>query len=80
MKKEIFAQVSLVLGIVSVSFSTVECFLPLIIIGIIMGICAIVFGIIAFKEYKNKALSGIILGTTGIIASSIWLSLALIMK
>ncbi len=80
MKKEIFAQVSLVLGIVSVSFSAVECFLPLIIIGIIMGICAIVFGIIVFKEYKNKALSGIILGATGIIASSIWLCLALIMK
>lgn len=80
MKKEIFAQVSLVLGIVSVSFSAVECFLPLIIIGIQMGICAVVFGIIAIKECKNKSISGIILGITGIIASSIWLALALIVK
>ena len=80
MKKEILAQVSLVLGIISISFSAIECFLPLVILGIILGISAIVLGIIAVKEFGKKAVSGIILGITGVIASSIWLYFALIIK
>jgi len=80
MKKEIFAKLSVILGIVSVSFSAVECFFPLIIVGIVLGAVAIVFGIMAIKEFKNQSISGIILGITGIIASSVWLYLALAVK
>ncbi len=80
MKKEIFSKMSLIFGIVSVSFCAIECFFPLIILGMIIGICAIIFGIIALKEFKNQSISGIILGITGILASGVWLYIALATK
>ena len=79
MKKELFARISFILGIVAISFSLIECIIPLIIIGMVLGATGIVFGFISLKsEKKELAISGIILSIGAIIVASIWLYLALI--
>ncbi|MBO7079457.1 MAG: hypothetical protein J6W64_06580 [Bacilli bacterium] len=79
MKKELFARISFILGIVAISFSLIECIIPLIIIGMVVGAAGIVFGFISLKsEKKEFAISGIILSIGAIIVASIWLYLALI--
>ena len=79
MKKELFAKISFILGIVAISFSLIECVIPLIIIGMLVGATGIVFGLISLKsEKKELAISGIILSVASIIMASVWLCLALI--
>lgn len=73
------ARVSIILGIISIAFGTIECFTPIVIIGTIIGVMAIVFGILSIKsEYKNKAIAGIILGLTGVLIALIWFYMILI--
>lgn len=80
MNKKLY-KVSLYLGIVSIAFSIIECFLYLIIIGILLGIGAIVTGILSIKsEKKNYSFAGIVLGTAGVLLGCVWLYLLLIMK
>ena len=79
MNKELFARISFILGIVAISFSLIECIIPLIIIGMVVGAAGIVLGFISIKsEKKELAISGIILSIGAIIVASIWLYLALI--
>lgn len=79
MKKELFAKISFILGIVAISFSLIECVIPLIIIGMLVGATGIVFGLVSLKsEKKELAISGIILSVASIIMASVWLYLALI--
>ena len=79
MKKETFAQVSLILGIVALSLSVIECIIPLIILAYVVGVVGIVFGIIGVNsDKKQTSISGIILSVSGILAASVWLYLALI--
>lgn len=74
------ANVSLILGIVSVVFGTIECFLPFVIIGIITGILAITFGVLSIKIKKERSIAGIILGVTGILVALVWLHMMIIVK
>lgn len=75
------ARISIILGIVSIAFGTIECYLPLVIMGMLIGFVAIGFGIASIKgEFKNKSIAGIILGITGIIIALIWLYMIMIVK
>lgn len=57
LKKSGFAIASLILGILS--------FIP--IMGILLGILAIIFGFVFFKQFKEKKLGGMGMATAGII-------------
>ena len=79
MNKDVFARVSLILGIVAISLSLIECVIPLIIIGMIIGVLGIVFGIISLKsQYRQFAIAGVILSMGAIIIAALWLYLSLI--
>ena len=79
MAKNKIAITSFYIGIAATAFGIIECFLPLIILGAVLGIIAIVLGIIGIKsEAKNKAFAGIVLGICGTIVSGIWLYLYII--
>ena len=79
MNKAIFSRVSLILGIVAISLSLIECVIPLMIVGMIIGATGIVFGILSLKSEKRElSIAGIILGIGAIIIASIWLYLSLI--
>ena len=79
MNKTIFSRISLILGIVAISLSLIECVIPLMIVGMIIGATGIVFGILSLKSEKRElSIAGIILGIGAIIIASIWLYLSLI--
>ncbi len=79
MNKAIFSRISLILGIVAISLSLIECVIPLMIAGMIIGATGIVFGILSLKSEKRElSIAGIILGIGAIIIASIWLYLSLI--
>ena len=79
MNKAIFSRISLILGIVAISLSLIECVIPLMIVGMIIGATGIVFGILSLKSEKRElSIAGIILGIGAIIIASIWLYLSLI--
>lgn len=81
MKKDTISKLSLGLGIASLAFSAIECVMPIIIIGIILGIIACVLGILSLKsENKNLSIIGIVLGIGGIILASVWIYLIIISK
>ena len=74
------ANVSLILGIVSVVFGIIECFFPFVVVGIITGIIAITFGALSIKTQKERSIAGILLGVTGILVALIWLHMMIIVK
>ena len=74
------ANVSLILGIVSVVFGAIECFFPFVVIGIITGTIAIIFGALSIKIKKERSIAGIVLGVTGILVALVWLHMMLIVK
>ena len=74
-------KISYILGIASVVFGMIECFIPLVIIGAIMALAAIVIGIIGIKsEYKHKAIVSIVFGSCGLLEAIVWMVMFIISK
>ena len=76
--KKLNNNIALILGIVSVAFTIIMCNLPIIIIGCILGIAAIILGIINAKKAKEKSIAAIVLGVCSIMISIVWLYMYLI--
>lgn len=72
------AKVALILGILSVVLTAIMCNLPIIIIGLVLGIGAIILGFINIRKEKEKSIAAIILGGCSILISIVWLYMYLI--
>ena len=68
------AKASFITGIISCAFGAIECFKITVFIAIILGGVAIAMGASSLRYEKNKyAISGVVLGITGILIACIWL-------
>lgn len=77
MKEELknkLALTTFIISLVSVVFSAIECFLPLIILGFLAGITGIVLSIIILnKKIKTTGFISLVLSIVGGIIPIIWL-------
>ncbi len=76
--RKLNGNIALILGIISVAFTVIMCNLPIIIIGCILGVVAIILGIINIKKEKEKSIAAIVLGVCSILISIVWLYMYLI--
>ena len=79
MKNNVLSILSLVFGILSCVTAMYELYVPIIVIGAIFGLVAIIFHLLIKKENRlKKDFAGFVLGICGIFAAGIWLYLYLV--
>ena len=72
------AKTSLIMGVISVALNIIAIgyFIPIVII--LLGVGAIICGILSIKEFHDLSFSGIVSGTCGILIALVWLYLTII--